>query len=125
MAIFTGALNALAILAWLCLMAFLYAAGGGRPWNHDVFVSYCGPLLYFAICLVTTLPFIRGKAMLYLGILAHLILIPFVISILSQGTAALPFVVPFVVLASLWYATYRTRRSAPEPERERGPVSSR
>ncbi|MBI2768580.1 MAG: hypothetical protein HYX47_03060 [Burkholderiales bacterium] len=52
MAILVAILNLLALLAWGCLMLFLYAVGGGRSWDPTTLFLYCGPLAYFCLCFV-------------------------------------------------------------------------
>ena len=113
MTFFAGLLNFLGLLAWILLMLFLYAAGGGHAWESTTFFLYCCPLVYFVLSFLSTLPFARGPTMGYLGIAANLALVPFLAVSLSHGGAeGLIFGAPFLVLSALWYLAYR-RRSRP------------
>ncbi len=109
MTIFVGILNLLGLLAWTGLMLFLYAVSGGRSWDSTTLFLYCGPLAYFVLCFISTLPFVRGPAMATLGILANLALIPFVGAGLSQGGVGLLVALPFLGLTALWYLAYKNQ----------------
>ena len=107
MTFLVGLLNLLGLLAWTGWMIFLYAVGGGHSWDPTTLFLYCEPLAYFALCFVSTLPFVRGPGMATLGLLANLALIPFVGTCLSHGGEGLLFVLPFFVLTALWYFAYK------------------
>lgn len=112
MTFLVGLLDFIGLLLWTCLMIFLYAAGGGHPWDPTTLFLYCGPLAYFVLSLVSTLPGTRSQSMAILGIVANLALLPFLGISLSHGAEGLIFALPFLALDGLWYLAYRGRTRA-------------
>jgi hypothetical protein len=118
MKLLVGLLNAAGLVFWLGLMLLLDAAGGGRPWNPTVLLSYCGPLAYFALNLVSVLRPAR-RFMAVLGIAANLALLPYLWTYLLHSgpwlREGLVMSLPFPVLTGLWWLAYRKSAQAVPP----------
>jgi hypothetical protein len=112
MTFLVGLLNLICLLAWGCLMLFLYAVGGGRSWDPATLFLYCGPLAYFFLCFVSTLPVVTPARMLPVGILANVALLPFLGMGLAHGGEGLLFALPFLALTALWYVAWRRKSAA-------------
>ena len=117
-----GMLRVLSLLAFLAYAGFLYlltAWSGARASSIgsatvSTFVFIIFPLLYLGYCFLSSFKPFTGRLLLVSGIMAHLLLLPFVVMAFFADTMLLALA--SVVMAGTWFAMYLEKTSKAGPK---------
>jgi len=94
--------GAIGILSGLLLVFYYFVAAAVVPWEPSsvgqILLMY--PLLYFAYCIFSCFGFLRGRALVISGAIAHFGLVAFIIWLLMNKGALVAFL--FLAFALLW-----------------------
>jgi hypothetical protein len=111
-----GTLSFIAAFAWMGLMLLAQSLAGmgdgaTEPSPAGAAFGYSGSVYLFLV-FISCLPFMRGKLLLTTGIIAHLILSVFALSlILEGGVKGVVLLLPFAGFAAGWFSLFKSRKA--------------
>lgn len=95
-----GIMSLLGLAGWGFLVAFalgMSSFGGG---SHREWLIMLTPFVYLLLSFAGSLPFLRGHGRIIVGVIAHLLVLPFLWRMVIDG--AYPFWILLLVFAGLW-----------------------
>jgi hypothetical protein len=110
MRVIVGLLSSVGIVIHLGFLAMCFAASGLSDSPNGVRFSSVFPLLlpllYYGFCLFSSI--VKRQPVLALGIIAHLLMLPFCIQAVRQGVSIL--VLGPLILAPCWFRMFIERK---------------
>jgi len=106
-----GILSVLGIGAHGVFLFVCFAASGlsdAPQQSNSAWMPLLLPIIYYGYCLVSSIWSFRGPPLLFTGIVAHLIVVPFCFLAVQEGIGIL--VVGPLILAPCWFGMYSERK---------------
>ncbi len=114
MTILVRVLSVLGLLGYAGF-AFLLVAMSGMsasstdPWTGPTLLYFASPIIYLLYCLVSSVRSFTGAPLLISGIIAHIVILPFIVLSFRSGEMAL-FGLAGLVVAGAWTGMYFERK---------------